>query len=273
MSLSRREFLGRAGAGVAAVMAVPRMVTAAPQPIRLFNGKDLEGWYSYTVQTKYENPGIFTAVDGMLRVAGGSGEEAYYGGLITKQSYGNYKLTFDYKWGGPTYGKRKDKARDSGWMLHCVGPHEPGPWMTSYEYQVIEGGTGDILVVPCYGSVDDAGQPVVLELSAEVVKEGKATIWRAGGEKTQFRRGRVNWYGRDPDWKDTVGFRGRQDVESPFGEWTHCEALCKGDTLEYRVNGKLVNKAFGLSVTRGKLLIQTEGAEVWYRDIILTPLA
>lgn len=271
MTVSRRVFLGRAGATVATMLAMPRVVKA--EPIRLFNGKNLDGWYCYTPQAKYENPGIFTVVDGMLRVAGGSGETAYYGGLITRQSFSNYKLSFDYKWGEPTYGSRKGKARDSGVLLHCVGPNEPGPWMTSYEFQVIEGGTGDLLIVPANGSVDDAGKPVVLQLSAEIVKQGKATIWREGGETAVLRGGRVNWYGRDPDWRDTAGFRGREDVESKFGEWTHCEAICRGDTLEYRVNGKLVNKAFGLSITRGKLLFQTEGAEVWYRDILLTPLA
>lgn len=135
------------------------------------------------------------------------------------------------------------------------------------------GGAGDLLVVPANGSVDDAGKPVVLQLSAEIVKQGKATIWHEGGETAVLRGGRVNWYGRDPDWRDTAGFRGREDVEGKFGEWTHCEAICRGDTLEYRVNGKLVNKAFDLSITRGKLLFQTEGAEVWYRDILLTPLA
>jgi len=248
------------------------MGRAEPKPIRLFNGKNLDGWYWYTPQTKYENPGIFTVVDGMLRVAGGSGEQAYFGGLITKQAFSNYKLTFDYKWGVPTYGKRMHKARDSGVLLHCVGPNEPGPWMTGYEFQIIEGGTGDLWVVPVNGNVDDEGRPVALALSAEIGKQGKASIWREGREKTVVRSGCVNWYGRDPDWTDTLGFRGREDVESPFGQWTHCEAICRGDTLEYRVNGKLVNKAFDLSVTRGKLFFQTEGAEVWYRDIVLTPL-
>jgi len=272
MSISRRTFLTRSGVGLATALAVPRTARAEAKPIRLFNGKNLDGWYCYTPQAKYENPGIFTVVDGMLRVAGGCGDKAYFGGLITKQSFGNYKLSFEYKWGVPTYGARKNKARDSGVLLHCVGPNEPGPWMTGYEFQVIEGGTGDLLVVPMNGSVDDAGKPVVLELTAEIVKRGKAKIWHAGGEKTVFRGGRVDWPGRDPDWKDTIGFRGREDVESKFGQWTRCEAICKGDTLEYRVNGKLVNKAFGLSVTRGKLFFQTEGAEVWYRDILLTPL-
>ncbi|MDD4787165.1 MAG: DUF1080 domain-containing protein, partial [Pirellulales bacterium] len=85
MTVSRRVFLGRAGATVATLIAMPRVVKA--EPIRLFNGKNLDGWYCYTPQAKYENPGIFTVVDGMLRVAGGSGETAYYGGLITRQSF------------------------------------------------------------------------------------------------------------------------------------------------------------------------------------------
>ncbi len=272
MHMTRRDFIRRMGAGAVAAMATPLTVRAVERPFRLFNGKDLEGWYSYTVQTKGGNPGIFTAVDGMLRVAGGSGDTAFFGGLVTKKAYENYKLTFDYKWSGPTYGTRKDKARDSGVMIHCIGPNEPGPWMTSYEYQVIEGGTGDLLVVPCNGSVDDAGKPVKIELTAEIVRDGKQTIWKEGGEKTVFPRGRVNWYGRDPEWKDTLGFRGRQDIDGRLGEWTHCEAVCKDDTLVYYVNGKLVNKAFGLNVTRGKLFFQTEGAECWYRNIELTPL-
>lgn len=63
-----------------------------------------------------------------------------------------------------------------------------------------------------------------------------------------------------------------KDVESPLGEWTKCDVLARGDTLEYRVNGQIVNRARGLTFTRGKLLIQTEGAEIWYRDLKLTPL-
>ena len=109
-------------------------------------------------------------------------------------------------------------------------------------------------------------------MNAEKLKKKKQTIWKEGGEKTVFPRGRVNWYGRDPEWKDTLGFRGRQDIDGRLGEWTHCEAVCKDDTLVYYVNGKLVNKAFGLNVTRGKLFFQTEGAECWYRNIELTPL-
>src|SRR5262249_18474354 len=102
---------------------------------RLFNGTDLDGWYVYTVETQYENPGVFNVVDHSIRVAGGKGEQGYFGGLITKNDYENYCLEFDYKWGEKTFGRRYGKARDAGVLLHCIGPNGPGPWMTSYEFQ------------------------------------------------------------------------------------------------------------------------------------------
>ena len=34
----------------------------------------------------------------------------------------------------------------------------------------------------------------------------------------------------------------------------------------------LVNQATGLSLTKGKIFIQTEGAEMYVRNIVLTPL-
>ena len=91
------------------------------------------------------------------------------------------------------------------------------------------------------------------------------------GEAKLFETGRVNWWGRDPDWEDKLGFRGRQDVESRDGDWTRIEAVCAGDTLEYFVNGKLVNKASGLSHNSGKLIFQSEGAGDFFRRIELHP--
>ena len=38
-----------------------------------------------------------------------------------------------------------------------------------------------------------------------------------GGERVTINSGRINWFGRDVDWADKVGFRGKDDVESPFG--------------------------------------------------------
>ena len=43
------------------------------------------------------------------------------------------------------------------------------------------------------------------------------------GAAREFENGRINWFGRDVDWTDRLGFRGRQDVESPYGQWTRLE--------------------------------------------------
>lgn len=245
----------------------------AGSSVSLFNGKDFEGWYTYTTETKFENPGVFQAVDGEIYVPGGKGETAYYGGLVTKQSYENYRLRFEYRWGKATYGDRKDKARDAGVLLHCIGPNPPGPWMTSYEFQIIEGGTGDLLLVNT-GQGDDSGRLVSVRCTAAIEVRGNAEpYFKPDGQPRTFEdAGRINWWGRAPDWKDASGFRGPNDVESPADQWTRCEAIARGDALEFYVNEKLVNRAERLSHRKGRIFFQTEGAEVWYRRIELTPL-
>src|SRR5678815_4137887 len=91
------------------------------RPISLFDGKDLNGWYTYTTATKGENPGIFTVENGAIRIHGGDGTRAYYGGIYTNESFENYRLTLEYQFAGPTHGDRTKAARDSGILLHCNG--------------------------------------------------------------------------------------------------------------------------------------------------------
>lgn len=250
-----------------------------PKTVHLFNGKDLSGWEVHTVEAGKENPGIFTVEGGQLKIAGGSGDTAYFGGIATEGRYSDYKLVVEFKFGVPTYGSRHGRSRDSGVLVHCIGPFDPKqPWLTSYEAQIIEGGVGDILIVNIPGTLydkDDAGNPIALALTAEAEQIGPTEyLYKPGAPEVSFTGGikRVNWWGRDPAWKDDIGYRGPNDVESPLGEWTRMEVTCAGDTLTYRVNGKVVNKARGLNVTSGRILIQTEGAEVWFRKIDLTPL-
>jgi hypothetical protein len=50
------------------------------------------------------------------------------------------------------------------------------------------------------------------------------------------------------------------------------EVIAKGDTLEYFVNGQLVNAAFDCKPAEGRVCIQTEGAEMIVRRYELHPL-
>ncbi|MEW4528047.1 DUF1080 domain-containing protein [Maioricimonas sp. JC845] len=245
------------------------------ETIRLLNGKDLSAFYTWLRDTKYEDPRkVFTLQpDGTLRISGDG-----FGGLVTNEEYADYYLVMEYRWGTKTWEPRKDRSRDGGLLLHCQGPDgnfggskdQPGPWMNSVECQIIEGGVGDILVLP---SKDADGNPLPASATCTIVRDrdGEA-VWSPDGKAEVFTRGRINWFGRDPDWKDVLGIRGPKDVDSPGQEWTLLECFVAGDTLTYRVNGVIVNRATDVFPKHGKILLQTEGAEMFVRKLELRPL-
>jgi hypothetical protein len=210
---------------------------------------------------------VFQMKDGVLRVSGRG-----YGYVATKKSYRDYHLVLDFKWGQQTWGKRADRARDNGILLHAHGAHGAygGTWMASIECQLIEGGTGDILVLS--PKMPD-GTELTTSLTCEyALDRDKEKIWKKGEARQVVTKGRVNWEKRDPDWADKKDFRGKDDVEKPVGEWNRLEVIAKGDTLQYFLNGVLVNEGFQAVPSAGKVLLQTEGAEMFVRRYELWPL-
>lgn len=202
----------------------------AGKAVSLFNGKDLAGWYTFTQHADgsadpYADPkGVFKVEGGVIHV---SGEE--FGCLTTKQEYNDYRLRLEVKWGAKKWPPRDGEKtpRDSGILMHCVGPDKV--WMKSIECQIQERDFGDFFLV------------------------GGTTIDVSG--KTQ---------------KDRVVRT--KDVEKPFGEWNVVEVICDGNAITNVVNGVVVNKGVNASVARGKIVLQSEGAEVFYRNITMTPL-
>jgi hypothetical protein len=231
-------------------------------PIFAFNGKDLTGFYPYTRNHHYEDPNkVFSVQDGMIRV---SGEE--FGGLATGGIFRDYHLVVEWKWGERTWPPRLKNARDSGILLHCVGPDGAagGQWMESIECQMIEGGSGDFIIV---------GGKSRPSLSCETRSgSGKELYFEKGGTLVTRNSARYNWWGRDPLWKDQLGFRGSRDVEKPAGEWNRMEVLCDGDSITNILNGYVVNMGTKSSLTEGKIQFQSEGAEVFFRKIEVRPI-
>lgn len=250
---------------------------SARAPIQLFNGRDLSNFYTWLVDHKHSDPdqvfGVVPDIDGApaIRVSG-----QHFGGFITKEEYSNYRLVAEFRWGKKTWGARERRTKDSGILLHCQGRDGNtakdfnGPWMRSQEFQIIEGGVGDFILV---GGFDEQGMRIVPSLTATVSKDRDGeTVYDPMGMQTTMTGGRINWFGRDVDWKDEIGFRGRNDVESPDGSWTRIEAICERDTITNIVNGKVVNRGTKSTLTRGKILFQSELAEIYFRKIELTPL-
>ncbi len=239
---------------------------------KLFNGQDLTTFYTYLKGVgKNKDPDkVFSVADGMLRVSGQT-----FGCFTTTQEYENYHLIVEFKWGPKTWPPREKAARDSGILLHCVGEDGAagGSWMESIECQMIEGGTGDFILVGVKGR-PTPGLTVETETRPTFYKgkERKEAYFKPGAPPRDFKGGRINWYARDPNWDDVLGFRGKEDVEKPVGEWNTLECVCAGDTITNVLNGKVVNKGTKASHTKGKILFQSEGAEVFFRRIDLKPL-
>jgi hypothetical protein len=249
------------------VAAIAEEAVAPADKIALFDGKSLDHFYTWLKDTQYEDPrGVFKVEDGMVHISGDG-----LGCITTKKAYRDYHLVTEFRWGPRTWAPRTDRTRDSGILVHSFGADgaHGGIWMRSIEAQVIQGGCGDFIVVS--GGSQDPKQR--LAITAEVAPDrDKEWVWHKGGEKRVFERGRVNWFGRDPDWKDVLDFRGKQDVESPGQEWTRMDVICKGDTITNIVNGVVVNHAFDVQPAAGKIQIQTELAEIYFRRIELYPI-
>lgn len=233
--------------------------------VSLFNGKNLDGWYTFIKDCgRNEDPkNVFTVANGKLRI---TGEE--WGAIVTEREFENYRLITEFKWAGNTHEPRKQKARDCGILIHSVGEDGgySGTWMHSIEVQIIEGGTGDFIVV------GDKSDKFAITSHVAAAKQGSSLIYSPGGKLATINSGRINWFGRDPKWKDTVDFRGNKDIEHPVGEWNTLECIVKGDTLTVTLNGVVVNKAINVRPSKGRIQIQSEAAEILFRRIDLIAL-
>jgi hypothetical protein len=231
----------------------------------LFNGKDLSGWTTWlSMQPPVDNMKVptstrgantdprkvFTVVDGTLRI---SGEE--WGAVSTVGEYENFHLKFDMKWGTKKWAPRLETPRDSGILYYAVGrpDAQDGNWMRSHEFQLKEDECGD------YYSLDG------------VMVDAHASDTRLGNWKFQ------RYDPAQPIHADIAGrIEKRGNYEKPVGEWNTMEIIADGKTIIHIVNGHEVLRAENsrqsvdgkaVPLTRGKFSIQTEGAEVFFRNI------
>lgn len=214
-----------AGELTQAEAAAPK--TADARSIVLFNGKDLSNWYTFIPHKDGSDPRtdpkkVFQVVDGVIHV---SGEE--FGCLTTEKEYENYHLKLEFKWGKKKWPPREKAVRDSGILMHVVGPDKV--WPRSIECQIQEHDCGDFYMV------------------------GGTSIEVGGKTETQYKKK-------------------AKDLEKPTGEWNTIEVICDGDSITNIVNGEVVNQGTKASLRRGKIVLQSEGAEVFYRNVELTPL-
>ncbi|MGD0754819.1 MAG: DUF1080 domain-containing protein [Bacteroidales bacterium] len=237
----------------------------------LFNGKDLTGWDTYlgpkydTVLNRRDSIPIglntdplkvFDVADlGGEKVMRISGEQ--FGGISTTREFENFHLQLQFKWGKLQWPPNKKGKKDSGLMYYAVGPQgaDGGFWLRSHEFQIEEGDCGDYWA--CAGAIFDV----------RAKKENDSTyIYNKNGDLFTF---------------STVSPNGRNcqkypDAEKPTGEWNTIDLYCYGGTSVHIVNGvvnmvlqnsRQLNGNKEIPLTKGKIQFESEGAEIFYRNI------
>jgi hypothetical protein len=243
----------------------------------LFNEKNLKGWDVFLGPKQDESGNkskekpfglnndpahVFSVVDldgeKVIRVSG-----EIFGAITTKNEYENYHLQLFFKWGSLTWGPKKNKKKDSGLLYHAVGKQgsaDGGYWMRSQEFQIEETNCGDYWGVA--GAVEDI--PAIKKSDSEY-------FYNPAGQ----------WYTFSADNSTGRHCIKDGDSENPSGRWNQLDLYVHGDTSVHVINGKRMMVLYHsrqtengklIPLVKGKLQLQSEGAEVFYKQIKIKTL-
>jgi hypothetical protein len=245
--------------------------------VSLFSGRDLSGWETCLGTPPSEKGPLGVGHDPkrVFQVVVEDGEPAIrisgevLAGLATKKEFGNYWLQLEFKWGEKRFPPRADLPRDSGLLYHGVDGCNPATgWLESAEFGILEGGeTGDFYSVP-----GRHGMRVLVDVRGQDIPPRDR---RYPEQSIRHRPGGRQYSGT------TAGILNSDDNEKPRGRWNTLELLCLGQEALHVVNGSvnLVLTNFRrhlegreVPLTSGRLQLQSEGAEVFFRRIRIRPI-
>lgn len=265
---------------VFAALLLSQNLASASDSKELFNGKNLEGWTSYlgprydkdkkdfdgpAVGANHDPYNVFDVVEidnaPAIRISG-----EVWGSLTSVDEYENYHLRLQFKWGEKRFVPRENSKRDSGLLYHSIGPDAVGWffWKRSQEFQVQENDTGDYWAV--------GGVSIKAHVRTEATENETDYLYSPTGDLKAFRSG-----------AEAGGHIRRSfDAELEHGKWNTLDLYCLGQTSMHVVNGVLVsvlreseqpdgNGNF-IPLSKGKIQLQSEGAEVYYRSITIEPI-
>lgn len=152
------------------------------------------------------------------------------GYLHTNSSHQDFTLTFEWRWAPGS------EPGNSGVLLRIAG--EPATFM-----------------------------PKCVE--AQLKHENAGDIWAFYGASIQGDPAHVQQVAGHKDLGDFKGVKKLKAAEKPPGEWNLYEIKVSGGNIELKVNGETVNQASGLDVLAGPIGLQSEGAEIHFRNIRL----
>jgi len=63
-----------------------------------------------------------------------------------------------------------------------------------------------------------------------------------------------------------------ENLENPPGEWNSYEIIAEGDTVTLIINGQQVNQATECDLNPGRICLTSEGDEIHFRNVEITPI-
>lgn len=119
-----------------------------------------------------------------------------------------------------------------------------------------------------------AGKPATFMpkcVEAQLKHENAGDIWGFFGAAIDGPAERIQEIKDHESLGNFKGVKKIKGAEKPPGEWNHYEIKVSGGNLELKVNGEIVNQASGLDLVSGPIGLQSEGAEIHFRKIRLSP--
>jgi hypothetical protein len=244
--------------------------------VSLLNGRDLTGWYTMLQKSGKgvaEKRNMVMMEEGMLHIMGNpeGGDPAEPGYLATNQEFENVHIRLEYKWGMKRFAPRTYSKRDNGLLYGLVG--EDKVWPTCVECQIEEGDVGDYFMVGTRGVQDDHFAGLFGE---KLTPTGWSTPPPVKATPPPAEPGKL----RPED------FRKIKDGNFELlDSWNTVEVIWQGDRSAHIVNGRCVNAASKLEqpdpqnagsfipLTRGKIAMELEFAEIWIRKIEVKSLS
>lgn len=255
-------------------------LTQTPKPagpaIVLFNGQDLKNWDAWLgyadPSVTYKRPpiapiGVTAQGAEIFKVVVEDGRPALYvngktwGSLVHRGDFQNYHLRLQYKWGKGRWAPREAQAPNNGLLYHSHGAPGVvwGTWSQAVEFEIMTGSMG--MVVPVGEAISATttviDDPTLIDPKLRFAPNGRAKVVQGG----------------TAEWN----VESYSDAEKPAGEWNTLDLYVLGDHAVHVVNGVPVMevrdlKADGQSLTHGAIQLQSEGAETFFRDIVLEPI-
>ncbi|MCW3089764.1 MAG: hypothetical protein JWP81_833 [Ferruginibacter sp.] len=161
-----------------------------------------------------------------------SGQDFAY--LITEKKYSNFRLTVEFKWGEKKYPPRENAKRDAGILYHADLYSGDKIWPRSLEYQIQEGDCGDFWMTD----------------STTILHKDTLTTPNKGA----FNVVKI------------------KDAEKPTGQWNVATVIVKDGNITHVLNGEIVNSAKLGNTKEGNIVLQSEGAEIYYRNVAVEEL-